>query len=57
MSNRTLTLTDTLYDYVLTHWLREHPAQTALRDATRGHERATMQIAGARPVHGARWSN
>ncbi|SHN09456.1 Predicted O-methyltransferase YrrM [Duganella sacchari] len=44
MSNRTLTLTDTLYDYVLTHSLREHPAQTALRDATRGHERATMQI-------------
>ncbi|OEZ55053.1 class I SAM-dependent methyltransferase [Duganella sp. HH105] len=44
MSNRTLTLTDTLYDYVLAHSLREHPAQTALREATRGHERATMQI-------------
>lgn len=44
MSNRTLNLTDALYDYVLTHSLREHPAQTALREATRGHERASMQI-------------
>jgi predicted O-methyltransferase YrrM len=44
MTNRTLTLTDTLYDYVLQHSLREHPAQTALREATRGHERASMQI-------------
>jgi predicted O-methyltransferase YrrM len=44
MSNRTLTLTDALYDYVLAHSLREHPAQTALREATRGHERASMQI-------------
>ncbi|MQA19871.1 class I SAM-dependent methyltransferase [Rugamonas rivuli] len=44
MSNRTLSLTDTLYDYVLSHSLREHPAQAALREATRDHERATMQI-------------
>lgn len=44
MSNRTLNLTDALYDYVLAHSLREHPAQTALREATRGHERASMQI-------------
>jgi len=44
MSNRTLNLTDTLYDYVLAHSLREHPVQTALREATRDHERATMQI-------------
>ncbi|TFW16632.1 class I SAM-dependent methyltransferase [Duganella callida] len=44
MSNRTLNLTDTLYDYVLAHSLREQPAQSALREATRGHERASMQI-------------
>ena len=44
MSNRTLNLTDTLYDYVLGHSLREHPEQAALRDATRGHARASMQI-------------
>lgn len=44
MSNRTLELNDALYHYVLQHSLREHPAQTALREATRSHERATMQI-------------
>jgi predicted O-methyltransferase YrrM len=44
MSKRTLNLTDTLYDYVLAHSLREHPAQIALREATRNHERASMQI-------------
>jgi predicted O-methyltransferase YrrM len=44
MSNRTLNLTDALYDYVLAHSLREHPAQVALREATRDHERASMQI-------------
>jgi predicted O-methyltransferase YrrM len=44
MSNRTLNLTDALYDYVLAHSLREHPAQIALRAATKDHERASMQI-------------
>lgn len=44
MSNRTLNLDDTLYDYLLGHSLREHPAQTALREATRTHPRARMQI-------------
>lgn len=45
MSHRTLPLDDTLYEYVLAHSLREHPAQTALREATRRHPHAGMQIA------------
>jgi predicted O-methyltransferase YrrM len=44
MSTRTLNLDDTLYDYVLANSLREHPAQTALREATRQHPHAGMQI-------------
>jgi predicted O-methyltransferase YrrM len=44
MSNRTLNLDDTLYRYVLDHSLREHPAQAALREATRTHQFASMQI-------------
>jgi len=42
---RILNLTDSLYRYVLDHSLREHPAQTALREATRNHPYAGMQIA------------
>ncbi len=44
MSSRTLNLDDTLYEYVLAHSLREHPAQTALRTATQSHRYAGMQI-------------
>ena len=44
MSNRSLSLDDTLYGYLLAHSLREHPEQIALREATRSHPRARMQI-------------
>ena len=44
MANRTLNLDDSLYAYVLAHSLREHPAQTALREATKAHPHAAMQI-------------
>ncbi len=44
MSRRTLNLDDRLYEYLLAHSLREHPAQTALREATRTWPRAGMQI-------------
>ena len=50
MAFRTLNLDETLYRYVLAHSLREHPAQTALREATRTHAYAGMQIA---PEQGA----
>lgn len=44
MANRTLNLDDALYAYVVSHSLREHPAQTALREATKSHPHAGMQI-------------
>jgi predicted O-methyltransferase YrrM len=44
MSSRTLNLTEALYQYLLDHSLREHPAQTALRVATSTHRAAGMQI-------------
>jgi len=44
MTNRTLNLDDRLFQYLLDASLREPPILTALRDATRSHPRAGMQI-------------
>ena len=44
MSSRTLNLDDAVYQYLLSQSLREHPAQVALREATRTHPHAVMQI-------------
>jgi len=44
MSLRTLQIDGHLFQYVLAHAAREHPAQAALREATRTHPHAGMQI-------------
>ncbi len=44
MSLRALQIDDTLFEYVLAHAARDHPAQVALREATRTHPHAGMQI-------------
>jgi len=45
VTSRALPLDDRLMQYVLAHSAREHPAQVALREATRSHPHAGMQIA------------
>lgn len=44
MTTRTLQIDDTLQRYIEQHSLREHPVQAALREATRSHPQAGMQI-------------
>jgi caffeoyl-CoA O-methyltransferase len=44
MSRKTLTLDDTLAEYVVTHGVREHPQLAALRAATASLPQANMQI-------------
>jgi caffeoyl-CoA O-methyltransferase len=44
MANRRTTIDDALYDYVVAHGVREHPAQAGLREATRSLPHAGMQI-------------
>lgn len=45
MSNRTIILNDSLYQYLLDHSLREDGIARALRERTASHEWARMQIA------------
>ncbi|HEX7324991.1 MAG TPA: class I SAM-dependent methyltransferase [Rhodanobacteraceae bacterium] len=45
MSPKTVTLDNTVYDYLLAHTLQEHPEQAALRALTARHPHGGMQIA------------
>lgn len=44
MARRRTAIDDTLHDYLVAHSVREHPAQTALREATLREPHAGMQI-------------
>jgi caffeoyl-CoA O-methyltransferase len=44
MPRRSLNVDDALFRYLIEHSVREHPAQVGLREATRSHAYAGMQI-------------
>ena len=44
MAHRRTTVDDALHEYLVAHTVREHPAQTGLREANRGQPHAGMQI-------------
>jgi caffeoyl-CoA O-methyltransferase len=44
MAHRNTAYDDTLRDYLIAHSTREHPSQAGLREATRTHPHAGMQI-------------
>ena len=44
MTLRTIAVDDKLFQYLIDHSLREHPTQAALREVTRAHRHAGMQI-------------
>jgi caffeoyl-CoA O-methyltransferase len=45
MSTRTISLDERLHEYLIAHSVREHPVLAELREATRTHKHAGMQIA------------
>ena len=45
MNTRTISMDDRTYEYLVGHSVREHPVLAELREATRTHQHAGMQIA------------
>ena len=52
MANRRTAIDDTLYDYLVAHGVREHPAQTALRQATLAQPHVSPMAPGPRHMPG-----